>query len=150
GTPTMKPRHLSLLAAAVLFAASFALSQNPTGTDPSIPQGVEVLTRGPVHEAFAEPADSTPRPQPIVPKQPPDPIEEVPPDQKPEGQNVQWIPGYFAWDEETANFIWVSGCWRDIPPGEQWVPGHWDQVDGGSQWTPGFWAQAQQTEIQYL
>src|SRR5438105_1908609 len=48
----------------------------------------EVLTRGPVHEAFAEPVQFNPKPGAVVPKQPPAPIEELPPDQKPEGQNV--------------------------------------------------------------
>jgi hypothetical protein len=119
-------------------------------TQPATPQGVDVLGRGPVHEAFAEPDTANPRPTPIVPKKPPDPIEEVPPDQKPEGDNVQWIPGYFAWDDDSSDFIWVSGVWRAVPPGRSWVPGHWAQVEGGWQWTPGFWADANQTEADYL
>ncbi len=52
---------------------------------------VEVLARGPVHEAYAEPTEREPVPTPIVNKEPPKPIEELPPDQKPEGDNVQWI-----------------------------------------------------------
>jgi hypothetical protein len=117
---------------------------------PTSDQGVEVLTRGPIHEAYAEPVDSRPPPAPIIPKQPPDPIEEVPSDMKPEGDNVVWIPGYWGWDDGRSDFIWVSGFWRVPPPDRQWVPGHWDQVDGGWQWTPGFWAQANQTDVQYL
>src|SRR5690348_14732200 len=54
--------------------------------------GVDVLTRGPVHEAFAQVVDVNPAPTPAVPKQPPDPIEELPPDQRPAGENVHWIP----------------------------------------------------------
>ena len=53
----------------------------------------------------------------VVPKQPPDPIPEVPPDQKPEAENAQWLPGYWAWDEDRKDFIWVSGFWRVPPPG---------------------------------
>src|SRR6516165_4211700 len=74
-------------------------------------EGVEQLARGPVHEAFAQPSVRSPRPSPIVPKQPPDPIEEMPPDQKPEGANVVWIPGYWVWDEDRNDFIWESGVW---------------------------------------
>src|SRR5262245_60231097 len=46
--------------------------------------GVEVQARGPVHEAYAQPNGSDPRPGPVVNKQPPDPVPETPPDQKPE------------------------------------------------------------------
>src|SRR4051812_13201761 len=54
-------------------------------------EGVEVLTRGPVHEAFAEPVVRSPRPTPVISKKPPEAIEELPPDQRPEG--ALWIPG---------------------------------------------------------
>ena len=63
------------------------------------PEGVQVLTQGPIHEAFAEPVLYDPKPGPVVPKASPAPIAELPPDQKPVGANVQWIPGYWAWDE---------------------------------------------------
>lgn len=33
----------------------------------------------------------------------------LPPDQKPEGDDVAWIPGYWAWDDERNDFLWVSG-----------------------------------------
>src|SRR5690349_20461036 len=60
--------------------------------------GGEVLTRGPVHEAFAEVVAYDPEPGVIVTKAPPDPIEEIPPEERPEGYNVTWIPGYWSWD----------------------------------------------------
>src|SRR3954447_20191862 len=63
---------------------------------PSGQQGIEVLTRGPVHEAFAETVTFDPEPGLIAPKEPPTPIEELPPEQRPEGTNVAWIPGYWA------------------------------------------------------
>ena len=93
--------------------------------------GVQVLTRGPVHEAFAETVTFDPEPGIVVPKAPPAAIEELPPDQKPEGANVTWIPGYWGWDDERSDFLWVSGIWRDLPPGRQWVPGYWGQVRPG-------------------
>src|ERR1700730_15085078 len=68
---------------------------------------VTVRAHGPVHEAFAEPGSARPPPSPIVPKRPPEPIPEVPPDEKPDGANVQWIPGYWAWDDDSADFLWV-------------------------------------------
>jgi hypothetical protein len=114
-------------------------------------QGMEVQTRGPVHEAFAEPVNFKPEATRTVPKCPPDPIEEVPPDQKPAGENVQWIPGYWAWDDDRNDFIWISGIWRVPPPGRQWVPGTWTQVeDGGCRWTPGYWSITEQAEVQFL
>lgn len=112
--------------------------------------GFEVLARGQVHEAFAEPAVGRPLPSPLVPKVPPPAIEEMPPDQKPDGANVQWIGGYWAWDVDTANFIWISGLWRNLPPGRQWVPGSWGQTDQGAQWTRGFWADAALKDLQFL
>src|SRR5205823_1171204 len=51
---------------------------------PPLPAGLEVQARGPVHEAFAEPG-TPPAAAPVVPKQPPAPIEELPPEEKPTG-----------------------------------------------------------------
>ena len=109
------------------------------GGDPADPQSPQVLTRGPIHEAFAAPVVHDPASGPVIPKQPPDPIQEMPPDQKPAGQNVQWIPGYWSWDVSRNDYLWVSGIWRDPPPNSQWVPGYWHQVEGGSQWVSGTW-----------
>jgi hypothetical protein len=129
----------------------------PAQADPG--DGMEVLSKGPIHEAFASTAE-LPTAAPIVAKQPPDPIEEMPPDQKPAGDNVQWIPGYWHWDEENSRFMWISGFWRQPPPGRVWVPGSWREARGGWQWAPGFWQevpppaaqvnQQVQPEIQYL
>ena len=104
-------------------------------------QGVEVLTRGPLHEAFASAVSFDPQPGITVNTAPPQPIEEIPPDQRPAGDNVTWIPGYWGWDEDSSDFIWVSGIWRNLPPGRQWVPGYWADLGGGKwQWTSGYWA----------
>ena len=62
--------------------------------DPPADANVEVLTRGPIHEAYASAVDTQPHPGSLAPRQPPEAIEEMPPDQKPEGDNVQWMPGY--------------------------------------------------------
>ncbi len=113
-------------------------------------KGVEVLTRGPVHEAFAQTVTFNPEPGILVPKAPPDAIEELPPDQRPAGDNVAWIPGYWAWDDDRSDFLWVSGTWRVLPPGRQWVPGYWSPVGTEFQWTAGYWADAKQNENVYL
>jgi len=63
----------------------------------------------------------------------------MPPDQKPAGQNIQWIPGYWGWDVSRNDYIWISGIWREPPPNSQWVPGYWNQVNDGHQWVPGTW-----------
>ncbi|MBI5091834.1 MAG: YXWGXW repeat-containing protein [Candidatus Hydrogenedentes bacterium] len=112
--------------------------------------GVQVLTRGPVHEAFAEASLTGTSASVVITKAPPDPIVELPPDQRPEGANVAWIPGYWSWDDDRSDFIWASGVWRDIPPGRQWVPGYWASAGNGSQWISGFWGDAARTEVDYL
>ena len=100
---------------------------------------VEVLTRGPVHEAFAETVVYDHESDVVVLKPPPDPIEEVPPPQAPDASNVAWISGYWAWDEDRDDYLWVSGIWRTVPPGRQYVPGYWSRSGHGFEWNSGFW-----------
>ena len=94
-------------------------------------EGVEVLTRGPVHEAFAQTVTFDPEPGIVVNRAPPNPIEEIPPNQRPEGVNIAWIPGYTAWDDERNDYLWVSGVWRAPPPGREWVSGYWGRSAHG-------------------
>ena len=140
-----------LLSFAFMFgylSASLASAQEP---------GVEVLARGPVHEAYASTAEYAAA-GPVVIKLPPQPVEELPPDQKPGGENVQWLPGYWHFDEERADYVWISGFWRVPPPGRVWQPGSWREVRGGWQWAAGFWQAAVaavqqapvQTDLEYL
>jgi hypothetical protein len=122
----------------------------PPAPAPEQPPGAEVLTTGPMHEAFAQPVVFDPKPGPVIPKAPPAPVPEMPPEQKPQGDNVQWIPGYWGWDPGRTDFVWVSGFWRAVPPGRQWNPGYWTQVEGGYQWVPGAWISTDQAQLQYL
>jgi hypothetical protein len=153
----MKPHLLRVWAMGLAVAASVlwcqpvpAQDRNPNnvnpaaGTEPSM----EVQGRGPVHEGFAQPMSDA-KPGPIIPKQPPPPVPEEPSTQKPDG-DVQWVPGYWGWDADKNDFLWVSGFWRKPPIGRKWVPGHWGQADNGYQWTSGFWADAAQPDVQYL
>ena len=111
---------------------------------------VEVLTRGPVHEAFAQPVTFDEGAGFTITHRPPAPIEEIIPDEKPEGNHIVWIPGYWSWDSDRDDFIWVSGCWRAVPPNNSWVPGYWAESRSGYQWIAGFWTTADTEEIEYL
>ena len=143
-----------------LAVAAFAVAQDavePAPTDvtatsetAATDETVDVLTRGPVHEAFAEPYDHDPQPGIVITKKPPEPITEIPPETMPEGQNVQWISGYWAFDHEQEDFIWISGVWRVTPPGQRWVPGYWADVEEEFQWVSGFWSSAEAEELSYL
>ena len=112
--------------------------------------GVQELTRGPVHEAFGQPSQFNPEPGEKVAKAPPELVEELSPDQKPEGDEVRWIPGYWHYDDEAKDFLWVSGFWRNVPPGRTWVPGYWNKIADGHQWVSGFWSSDKATETEYL
>lgn len=151
------PRHRGLRLAAMALATTGMLigaSMPPGRQDPAQAgdtPGVEIQTRGPLHEAFAEPLTSGQQAPLVITKVPPEPIEERPPDQKPEGRDVRWIPGYWAWDDDRDDFLWISGLWRDFPPGRTWVPGYWSEVADGWVWTSGYWAANNAAgQIQYL
>ncbi|MGA2254101.1 MAG: YXWGXW repeat-containing protein [Thermoguttaceae bacterium] len=142
------------------------LPAGPGGAVPVDPNGVaagqpdpngEVMTRGPIHEAYAVPLSAGQTAGMIVPKQPPAPIEEVPPDMKPEGGNPAWIPGYWTWDDDRRDFIWVSGVWRSPPAQHRWMPGYWQpaptagQEEGPRyQWVSGYWMPAHLEEATFL
>jgi len=144
---------IDFLAASLLVVITASSVNTARALQPARPDGeagVQVLTRGPVHEAFAETVTFDPEPGVVVNMAPPNAIEELPPDQRPEGANVTWIPGYTAWDDERNDYLWVSGVWRAPPPGRQWVSGYWGRSSQGFQWTSGYWGDAQVNEVEYL
>ena len=135
-----------------IFLATFPFSGTASaanGTDEN-DAGVEVMTRGPVHEAFADVSVDETQRGPVISRPAPEPINEIPPEYRPEGNQVEWIPGYWSWDDDQDDFIWVSGVWRDVPPGRQWVPGYWLAVEGGSQYISGYWTDINQSGTEYL
>jgi len=158
------PMRAWLSSAAVACLAAVALAQPdlppvqlPFNRDepqpiqaPQAQQEEQVLTRGPVHEAFAQPIEARVEVAVTVNQQPPDPLPELPPDVRPEDENAQWIPGYWAWDSDSNQFLWVSGVYRVAPPRRQWVPGHWANMPDGWTWLPGFWAPIAEQESAYL
>jgi hypothetical protein len=148
-------RKISVSLAAGVFVALMVAtlggqSAETADEQPGNGGGAEVLTRGPIHEAFAEPTSPKPSASPIIPKKPPEPINELPPEEQPAGNQAQWIPGYWAWDDDRQDFLWVSGIWRVPPPDLQWVPGYWQQVSGGERWIAGYWGPRNQTSVQLL
>lgn len=112
-----------------------ASAQQPQSSD----QDLEVQTRGPVHEAFADLVTFDPEPNREITRPPPAAVEELPPEERPAGNESIWISGYWAFDDETSDFLWVSGVWRVPPPAHSWVPGYWNRTSGGFTWVQGFW-----------
>lgn len=152
----MKTSYYTIMGALSAVAAGTALLTPRDATAQVAPlqapadQGTEELTRGPVHEAFAATVSFDPVPGALVNTGPPQPIEEIPPDQRPAGDNVTWIPGYWGWDEDAGDFIWISGVWRNLPPGRQWVPGYWAAAGTQWRWISGYWADEETDEVVYL
>ena len=167
---TLCPKFATVLALSVLIANT-VLAQEPASifqgmpslepqlesrlTVPDSPEDfiaddLNVLTRGPLHEAFASAHQAEPQASELIFKAPPDLIDEVSPEYKPDGNNVQWISGYWAWDDAQSDFIWISGIWRDVPPNRRWMPGYWDNEGSGHRWVSGFWTEETQLELGYL
>jgi YXWGXW repeat-containing protein len=147
----MKYRAVGMIIALLtLPVVGNAAAQQPPVPPEEQPAGAEVLTRGPVHEAFAEPVALQAQAGLVAPTEPPPNIEEVPSTDRPQGDSYVWIPGYWSWDADRSDYIWVSACWRVAPPDMYWAPGYWDRVSDGWEWVPGFWARAGSEEIDYL
>jgi len=143
-----KKRRVRLMLVLLTLGCSLTVGRaQPTDNDSP---GAHVLTRGPVHEAFAGIVTFDPAPGLEITQAPPDNIEEIPPEERPEGDTVTWIPGYWAWDDERSDFLWISGTWRALPPGRAWMAGYWGKTSHGYQWISGYWAEAKINETTYL
>ncbi|MEM7474171.1 MAG: hypothetical protein AAF483_04205 [Planctomycetota bacterium] len=134
------------------------LEKPPAPNPPAIPQppiafdsvpapggDYEILLQGPVHEAFGSQStelSGVSRPAIVADRAPPAAIQEERPQEIPAGNNPQWIEGYWSWDAAREDFIWVSGMYREVPPGRTWVKGAWQQV--GTQYLrhAGYWGVA--------
>jgi len=126
------------------------INVNVGGSPRLVPPPCIVDNRGPIHEAFAEPVVFDPKPGLVVSMRPPTVLTEVPPRECPEGDDVRWIPGYWGWDDDRSDYVWISGIWRNIPPGRQFIPGYWCETPGGYQWVPGCWQREKVEVVQYL
>lgn len=149
------PAHLRAVWLAITVLAATFLAPIAHGRQINVDaQDAEVLTRGAIHDAFAIPVGLDPVAGPIVPREPPADIEELPPEVAVEDPNAEWIPGYWTWDEERDDFIWTSGVWRVAPPNHRWVAGYWTPVttDTGAQGfqrISGFWAPNETRQVVY-
>ena len=149
-----RSRLFSVFGLLTMFAlASLGMTQEPSALPKDnvvLQEGIEVQTRGPLHEAFAQPIGVKPEPGAVISKEPPPMVPEEPPEQKPEAENSQWIPGYWAWDAQKQDFMWVSGVYRVPPQDRTFVPGYWQHTpDDGWRWIAGFWAGANQPNVPY-
>ena len=97
------------------------------------------LPRGPVHEAFAQPVKLTAKPGAVVQERPPAAVKEIPNENRPGGNDVTWIDGYWSWNDRAEKYVWVSGLWRKSPPGRRWEPGTWVKLVDGYIWVAGEW-----------
>lgn len=152
-------RRFKLLLTCAVFAALLAGLSGRRVVKAALPSAkaevggqsqLDVLMRGPIHEAFAGQVNLDASAGIVVPRKPPERIQEIPPKARPKGPNVAWIPGYWAWDDHEQDFIWISGTWRKVPPGKRWVPGYWTEADGGCRWVSGAWVHADTETVAYL
>ena len=138
------PQRAAFLAGLVLslgLAVPGALGQAPdTGAAGGSDQDVQVLTRG-AGPRGVRLAGRARKPQPG-----PDHSQRAPragrgDAPRPETRRAERPvdPGLLELGPGRNDFVWVSGVWREPPPGRQWVPGYWNQVEGGFQWVPGDW-----------
>ena len=67
---------------------------------------------------------------------PPLPVYDQPPIPEP---GYLWVPGYWAWDDDTG-YYWVPGTWVLPPePALLWTPGYWGWNDGVYVFREGYW-----------
>ena len=68
---------------------------------------------------------------------PPLPVYDQPPIPAP---GYLWVPGYWAWDDDTG-YYWVPGTWV-LPPEPEllWTPGYWGWNAGAYVFNDGYWA----------
>ena len=135
----------ALAPALLLLIAAAAQPQQPAVVD--VKNAIEIQTSGPVHEAFAQPIQNQTEPGPLINQPPPPPVPEQPPAAQPEGANVQWIDGYWAWDAQRNEYVWVTGTFRNMPPGMRYVAGYWQQTPDGWRWVPGFFVPDGQQQL---
>src|SRR5438876_33090 len=104
----------------VLLAAQVD-SQEPVGAGgqpavgpepgPDVAKGVEVVARGPVHEAVAAPGN-------------------------PPEVDMFYVPGYWQWN--VTHYVWRPGYWRRVQPGYVYVPAHYRWTPSGYVFIPGY------------
>jgi WXXGXW repeat (2 copies) len=72
------------------------------------------------------------------PQQPPAPVAERPARRRPSPRAL-WVPGYWDWDADRGEFVWIGGDWQVPPTGMIWVGGRWARDQRGWYRVAGFW-----------
>jgi YXWGXW repeat-containing protein len=56
------------------------------------------------------------------------------------GDGYIWTPGFWAYDDNIADYYWVPGTWVLAPEaGFLWTPPYWGWGSGGFLWNEGYW-----------
>lgn len=56
------------------------------------------------------------------------------------GDGYMWVPGYWYWDDDIADYYWVPGTWVLAPEvGYLWTPGWWGWGGNAFLWHEGWW-----------
>ncbi|MGO8796624.1 MAG: YXWGXW repeat-containing protein [Candidatus Sulfotelmatobacter sp.] len=56
------------------------------------------------------------------------------------GDGYMWVPGYWYWDDDAADYYWVPGTWVLAPEvGYLWTPGWWGWGGNAFLWHEGWW-----------
>lgn len=110
-------------------------------------QTIQTYENGPIHEAFVSPISANLLLD-AVEFEPPEPINERIPRQL--DIQSEWIAGYWQWDLNANDFVWVSGVWRRPPPGHQWIQGFWKKYDNAWVRIPGYWSRQPEQYNDYI
>jgi len=140
--------RLGLACLAIVCFKPIVSAQNAVDQESDASSGVQVVERGPIHEAYLQ-RYTQPTTAPVIEREPPEPVMERESDIRSDNPEAIWIPGYWAWDDTRNDFIWVSGIWRVPPPGHVWIKGYWDRDDQGWRWIGGFWS-AELENVDYI
>ena len=108
---------------------------------------VTTVDTTPLHEAFITPVRDIP-PLQAVSMPPGVRINETVPPQP--DQAMLWIPGYWAYNSDLSDFVWVTGAWRRPPPEHTWISGKWAQLPEGWVWISGFWSPVPESSLTYI
>ena len=139
------PGFLILGGGLLLLPALRGQDAAPDNAPPPVPKGIEVLARGPVHEAFAS-LTAEPQPTKAVAKKPPKPHRGDAARRETRGRRPSGSAATGPGTTTAATSSGSRGVWRTPPPGKQWVAGYWRDEGDGAQWVPGFWSPSRAKE----
>jgi hypothetical protein len=109
---------------------------------------IKIYEEGPINEAYLSKFGGNNLILDAIPREPPYPINERIPPQT--DMQAEWVPGYWAWQDEINDFVWVSGVWRKPPPGHLWISGFWKKFEEGWVWIHGFWNRMSEANLHYI